>query len=185
MQRSTITTVEEKAANNFCRSRFLLQRMKIAKIRRWLSSDSGSMARHGLLMSIGSGPKAKRRKLMTKTTGILRDIMNKIYEVPEETLLKRNGNRQFKAKNTWWIEYKDLNPLLESDPKLREHIIDGIRLANVISRYIKLMTRMYGEKVYKIVFEEYEDIENDTKYLVFAIQKGKPSKKAPNLSTVT
>ena len=78
--------------------------------------------------------KAKRRKLMTKTTGILRDIMNKIYEVPEETLLKRNGNMRFKTKNTWWIEYKELNPLLESDPQLREDVIDGIRLANVINR---------------------------------------------------
>ncbi len=69
---------------------------------------------------------------MAQTTGILRDIINKIYEVPEERLLKRNGNMRFKTKNIWTIEYKDLNPLLEADPQLREDIIDGIRLANVI-----------------------------------------------------
>ncbi len=49
---------------------------------------------------------------MAQTTGILRDIINKIYEVPEERLLKRNGNMRFKTKNIWTIEYKDLNPLL-------------------------------------------------------------------------
>lgn len=116
---------------------------------------------------------------MAKTTGILRDIINEIYEVPEENLLQRNGNMRFKTKNTWNIEYKDLNPLLEADPQLREDIMDGIRLANIMHRYRKRMTRTYGEKVYKIVFEEYDDIENDTKYLVFAVQKGNPSKKAP------
>ena len=115
---------------------------------------------------------------MAKATGMLRDIMNKIYEVPEETLLKRNGNSLFKTKNSWTIKYRDLNPLLEADPQLREDIIDGMRLAYIMHRYRQFMVRRYGEKVYKIVFEEYEDIENDTKYLVFAIQQGKPSKKA-------
>jgi hypothetical protein len=118
----------------------------------------------------------KAGKLMAKATGMLRDIMNKIYEVPEQILLKRNGNRLVKTKNSWTIKYKDLNSLLEADPQLREDIMDGIRLAYIMDRYRKLMVERYGEKVYKIVFEEYEDIENDTKYLVFAIQQGKPSK---------
>jgi hypothetical protein len=120
---------------------------------------------------------------MAKAKGMLRDIITKIYEVPEETILRRNGNMRFKTKNRWYVEYKDLDPLLQSDPQLGEDIIDGIRLANVINRYKKLMTRTYGEKVYKIVFEEFEDIENDTTYLVFAIQKGNPSRKAPTDKT--
>lgn len=118
--------------------------------------------------------KTRREKQMA--TGMLRDIMNKAYAVSEERLLKRNRNRRFKTKNGWTIKYKDLNPLLETEPQLREDVLDGFRLAYIVQMYRKFMTRRYGEKVHKIVFEEYEDIENDTKYLVFAIQDGNPKK---------
>jgi hypothetical protein len=128
--------------------------------------------------------KTRSGKLMAKTTGMLRDIMNKSYEVPEERLLKRNGNLRVKTKNNWIIKYEDLNPLLEADPQLREDIMDGVRLAYIMHKYRKLMVRKYGEKVHKIVFKEYEDIENEIKYLIFAIQDGRPKKgradKAPN-----
>ena len=120
--------------------------------------------------------KTMRKNPMAKATGLLGDIINKAYEASEERLLRRNGNKRFKTKNGWTVKYKDLNPLLAADAQLREDILDGCRLAYIVQMYRKFMIRRHGEKVHKIVFDEYENIENDTKYLVLAIQDGKPKK---------